>query len=77
MNTALINLAIEETPLIIEVLKALFKKANPSDPTPSDAEVITAWQSAFISSLSIDAQWLAAHPETVSGTSPDSAVVDH
>jgi hypothetical protein len=63
MNPALINLAIQETPLMIELLKALFKKANPAAPTPTDAEVISAWQNGFISSLAKDDAWLSAHPE--------------
>ena len=61
MNPALINLAIQETPLIIELLKALFKKSDPTAPTPTDAEVIAAWQNGFISSLAKDDQWLSVH----------------
>jgi len=57
----LTQIAIKESPLIIEGLRALFKKAHPDAPSPSDAEVVAAYESAFRSSLAKDAAWLAAH----------------
>ena len=63
MNQALVNLAIEETPVVIELLRALFKKKNPTLPPPTDEEVIAAYESAYASSKAKDAAWLAAHPE--------------
>lgn len=58
----LVNVAIAETPAIIEFLKAAFAKAHPNDPSPTDADVIAAYQSAFASSIAKDDAWLAAHP---------------
>lgn len=62
MNPQLLALAIQETPAIIDGLKALFAKQQPGAPVPTDAEIIAAYQSAFVSSLAKDEAWLAAHP---------------
>lgn len=62
MTNAVVGLAIQETPAVIEAFKALFKKQNPDLPEPTDAEVITGYQSAFVSSLAKDDAWDAAHP---------------
>lgn len=59
----LFQLAIQETPAIIALLKEAFAKSNPDAPTPTDEEVIAAYESAFRSSLAKDEAWLAAHPE--------------
>lgn len=64
MNPALIALAIQETPILIDRLRELWHKGNPNEPEPTSAEVIAAYTSAFISSLATDDQWLAAHPKT-------------
>jgi len=58
----LIALALQETPAILATLKALFATQNPDAPVPTDAEVIAAYQTAFVSSLAKDDAWLAAHP---------------
>lgn len=63
MNEQLLALALQETPAIIGGLKALFAKTNPGAPVPTDAEIIAAYQSAFVSSLAKDEAWLAAHPQ--------------
>ncbi len=63
MNEALLALAIQQTPAIIELLKGAFKHAAPGDPEPTDAEVIAAYESAFQSSILKDDAWLATHPE--------------
>ena len=62
MNAQLIAIALQETPAIIASLKSLFVAQNPTAPVPTDAEVIAAYNSAFISSLAKDTAWLAAHP---------------
>lgn len=62
IDPRLIDLAIQEVPAVIEEIKNLFHKANPTDPTPTSKEVIAAYQSAFVSSLAKDAAWQAAHP---------------
>jgi hypothetical protein len=58
----LLQLALQETPAIIAMLRQAFQKQNPDAPLPSDAEVIAAYESAFRSSLAKDAAWLAEHP---------------
>lgn len=63
VNTQLVTLAILQTPSIIAAIRALFAKQNPGVPEPTSAEVIAAFNSAFISSLVKDDEWLAAHPE--------------
>lgn len=62
MNPEIINLAIELTPGIINTFKELFKKNNPATPSPTDAEVMAAFNSAFFSSLAKDDAYLAVHP---------------
>ncbi len=58
----LVLLAIQEAPSIISTLKALFAKAHPGQPEPTDADVIAAYQQALASSLAKDDDWLSQHP---------------
>lgn len=62
MNPQLISLAIELAPGVISNFKSLFAKNNPNAPTPTDAEVFAAFNSAFFSSLAKDDAYLAIHP---------------
>ncbi len=64
MSEALINLAIQETPALIEAFKAAFIKANPGAPVPTSEEVIASYQAAFESSLAKDELWLRIHGGT-------------
>lgn len=63
MNPQLLNVAIQELPAIIGWLKGAFHQNNPTDPVPTDEEVIAAYEAAVASSLARDEQWLAAHPQ--------------
>ena len=63
MNPALIALAIQETPAVIEALKRVFTRRNPDLPAPTSVEVILAFNQAFESSLAKDELWLRTHPE--------------
>lgn len=60
---ALVGIAIQELPAIIDSLKGLFVQQHPDAPVPTDAEVIAAYQEALASSLAKDAAWLEAHPD--------------
>lgn len=62
MNPALVALAIQETPAIVEMLRGLFAAKNPGAPVPTSEEVIAAYESAFASSVAKDEAWIAAHP---------------
>ena len=62
VEQALINLAIQELPAVIDLFKSLFTKQNPGLPVPTSAEVIAAYQIAYTSSVAKDEQWLAQHP---------------
>ena len=59
----LILLAIKELPTIISGLRAVFHRAHPDEPVPTDEEVIAAFNLAYRSSLAKDEAWLAAHPD--------------
>ena len=60
---ALVGIAIQQLPQIIDSLKGLFQQQNPGLPPPTDEEVIAAYQQALASSLARDAAWLEAHPD--------------
>lgn len=64
MREQLLALAIQQAPTVIAGLRELFQRDNPSAPVPTEAEVMAAFNAAFISSLARDTEWLAAHPET-------------
>ena len=68
---ALLLLAIQQAPLVIAGIKALFRRANPDLPVPTDEEIIAAELHAFTSSLAKDEAWLAAHPEDVENPTGD------
>ena len=76
MNAALVSLAIQEAPTAISAIKALFSKQNPSEPAPTDEQVIAAYRTAFESSLAKDEAWLAAHPEDAPAAPAAEAVVE-
>ncbi len=60
--SALIPLLLQNLPAIIAQARDLFKKTNPGEPVPTDAEIKAALVSAIASSLATDAAWLASHP---------------
>lgn len=62
MDPRLIQLALTLVPSIIERIRSAFQSNHPGDPAPTDAEIIAAYQTAFVSSLAKDDQWLAMHP---------------
>lgn len=58
---ALVGVLIENMPGIIDLAKTLFAQTHPTEPVPTDEEVIAAYQQALASSLAKDAAWLASH----------------
>jgi hypothetical protein len=62
MNQQLIQVAVTMVPSIIDWLREAFRKENPTLPQPTDAEIIAAYNVAFVSSLAKDDTWLQAHP---------------
>ncbi len=60
----LLALLIQELPGILGFIKGLHHEQAPTEPQPTDAEVLAALHAAVQSSLATDAQWLAAHPPT-------------
>lgn len=56
--------ALQETPALIELFKALFAGQHPTEPEPTSEEVMAALESAFESSRTRDEVWLKAHPGT-------------
>lgn len=61
MKDQLLNLAIQEAPDVINFLKTRWALNHPTEPTPSNEEVIAAWNAAFASSLAVDDHWIAIH----------------
>lgn len=58
---ALVTVLIQNIPGIIELAKELFAQNHPTEPVPTDEEVILAYQQALASSLAKDQFWLDAH----------------
>lgn len=63
VNVLLLQLAIQELPVVIELVRQVFMKHNPTEPLPTDEDVIAAFNAAYESSIAKDTAWLAAHPE--------------
>jgi hypothetical protein len=63
MNPNLLNVAISNIPTLVALLHESFRKAQPNDPQPTDAEMLDALASAVASSIAKDDQWLANHPD--------------
>lgn len=64
MNQQLVNIAIQELPAAIELIREAFVKRNPDLPVPTDEQVTSAYKQAIASSEAVDDRWLAAHPIT-------------
>jgi hypothetical protein len=54
LTTALLTLAIQETPTIISGIKTLFAQKNPTAPPLTDSQVFAALNAAYLSSLAKD-----------------------
>ncbi len=63
IDPQLLNVAIAELPAIIDWFKARHAKANPDAPALTSEEIIATFQEACRSTLAIDSQWKADHPE--------------
>lgn len=59
----LIAVLIQNLPGLVVFAREAFAKANPGAPVPTEAEIKAAYVAALALSLSVDAEWLAAHPE--------------
>lgn len=64
MNQALIQLAIEEAPAMLSLLKTSFHRAHPNAPEPTSEQIVSAYKQALQASLDTDKAWLAEHPPT-------------
>lgn len=60
----LVAVAIQEAPVLIDLLSTLFQNKHPNEPVPTSEEVMAALEAAFASSRAKDDAWLAAHPST-------------
>jgi hypothetical protein len=69
-NEMLMQLAIQELPVIIELVRQVFIKHNPEAPPPTDADVMAVFNQAYAQSLAVDEQWQAAHPVLPLGEAP-------
>lgn len=57
----LIALAIQEAPGLIAAFRELFHRQHPEEPSPSDEQIMAAFEAAYQSSRAKDDAWLAAH----------------
>jgi len=71
IDPRLVSIAIANLPDLISWLRVEFMKKNPTAPTPTDAEVLAAYNEARLSSLEKDARWLEAHPKSSSEKSSE------
>jgi hypothetical protein len=67
---ALVTVLIQNMPGIIDLARQLFAQNHPTEPVPTDEEVIAAYQQALASSLAKDQIWLDAHQ--ISGDGDES-----
>lgn len=63
VDPRLVNVAFENLPAIVGLIKGAFKQHAPDAPDPTDAEVIAAYHTALSQSLEVDDAWLRAHPK--------------
>jgi hypothetical protein len=64
VDPRLVSVIIDETPAVIALVQSLFVKKHPTEPTPSSADVIAAWETVYSESLARDEQILRDNPET-------------
>lgn len=62
LDPRLLTVALDLAPEVITLIKAAFVTRHPDAPALTDAAVIAGLQTAFVSSLAKDDNWLAAHP---------------
>ena len=63
MNQSLLNVAIEEAPAIISLIKSAFAKKHPDEPEPTSAEVIAAWEGLYTETIARDEALLRDKPD--------------
>lgn len=63
MNEALVTVAIQALPNVLDLIRLIHGTAHPGTPEPTDAEVIAALNAAVASSIAKDEDWLAHHPD--------------
>lgn len=66
VDPRVVQVVIDGLPDVLAFVRAVFGVKNPDAPVPTDAEIQSAFESAFVSSAAKDEQWLASHPETPS-----------
>ncbi len=63
VDPRIVNILTEEAPAIIGLVQSLFAQRHPTDPVPTSAEVIAAWESLYASDVARDEQLLKDNPE--------------
>jgi hypothetical protein len=58
----LANVILGALPKILELIRGLHASSHPSDPAPTDAQVVAALLQAGVQSIAVDEQWKASHP---------------
>lgn len=64
IDPRLVEVGIENLPVIIATFRALFQKAHPNEPVPSDAEFVAAAEATFQSEHAKNIDILKSHPAT-------------
>lgn len=65
IDPAVINLVIQDFPVVIQFFQDAYRKINPEAPVPTSEDVLAAFDTQFGTSLATDQsilEWLATYP---------------
>lgn len=64
IDPRLVQIGVENAPLLISLVKSMFAAKHPDVPQPTSAEVLAIFDQAYFASLAKDDAILANHPPT-------------
>lgn len=60
---SIVNTINAVLPNVISLIKAIQGHSNPTEPLPTDAEVLAALNQAVAASVAVDEEWKRQHPQ--------------